>query len=54
VNLAQLMALFKGGGAGGTSDPTSQMAQNGFANLQTPPQLSLDDSVPVEDYAAAA
>jgi hypothetical protein len=54
VNLAQLMALFKGGGAGGTSDPTSQMAQNGFADLQTPPQLSLDSDVPIEDYAAAA
>jgi hypothetical protein len=53
VNLSQLMALLKGG-SGSTSDPSASMAQTGFADLQTPPQLSLDDNVPIEDYAAAA
>jgi hypothetical protein len=54
VNLSQLMALLKQGGSGGTSDPSASMAQTGFADLQTPPSLSLDNSVPIEDYAAAA
>jgi hypothetical protein len=50
VNLSQLMALMKANGS--ASDPTASMAQTGFSDLQTPPQLTLDTDPGTQDYAS--
>jgi hypothetical protein len=52
VDLSKLMASLRMP-SGSTSDPTSQMAQSGFADLQTPPTLDLDSLVPTEDYSSS-
>lgn len=52
VDLSKLLAQLKMGGS--SSDPSASMAQTGFADMQSLPELTLDTSVPLEDYAAAA
>jgi len=48
MDMSKLIAMLKG-----SSDPTASMAQTGFQDTQTTPELSLDSGVMPEDYAAS-
>jgi hypothetical protein len=44
VDLSKLMASLKMPGGGSTSDPTNAMVQTGFADMQMPEELQLDQA----------